>query len=169
MPYKLRKAPNKSLYWVVSVDTGKKHSKAPLEREEAEAQMRVLMAAMKDEDPTSNTIRMNRPEVIKEHVQLLGVLKAGTPEERIKEAVKQEKELKKYLSKPTEKIITLAKKFEDEKDLQTIKGAVLAIDCNKIDKEHVKTINKKEDLVSYLRSHNCPVLQRLEAALYKVY
>jgi hypothetical protein len=169
MPYKLRKAPNKSLYWVVSVDTGKKHSKEPLEKEKAEAQMRVLMAAMKDEDPPSNTIRMNRPEVIKEHVQLLGVLKAGTPEERIKEAAKQEKELKKYLSKPIENYITLSKKFEDENDFKTIKGAVMAIDCKKINKQEVMAINGKDDLLRYLRSHNCPVLQRLEAALYKVY
>ena len=33
MPYKLRKAPKKDLYWVVNTDTGEKHSKEPIPRE----------------------------------------------------------------------------------------------------------------------------------------
>lgn len=44
MPYKLRKAPKKELYWVVNKETGKKHSKEPLPRKRAEAQMRALYA-----------------------------------------------------------------------------------------------------------------------------
>lgn len=44
MPYKLRKAPKRELYWVVGQD-GKKHSKDPLPKERAEAQMRALYAA----------------------------------------------------------------------------------------------------------------------------
>ncbi len=46
--YKLRKAPGRPLFWVVGED-GKHHSKDPLPRERAEAQMRALYAAMKDE------------------------------------------------------------------------------------------------------------------------
>jgi len=42
MPYKLRKAPKKNLYWVVNSDTGKKHSKDPIPLEKAKAQMRLL-------------------------------------------------------------------------------------------------------------------------------
>lgn len=42
MPYKLRKAPKKDLYWVVNSDTGKKHSKDPIPLEKAKAQMRLL-------------------------------------------------------------------------------------------------------------------------------
>lgn len=44
MPYKLRKAPKRDLYWVIGKD-GTKHSKEPLPRERAEAQMRALYAA----------------------------------------------------------------------------------------------------------------------------
>lgn len=44
MPYKLQKAPGKDLYWVVSIDTGKKHSNEPISKEKAEAQLRVLEA-----------------------------------------------------------------------------------------------------------------------------
>jgi len=44
MPYKLRKAPRRNLYWVVSKDTGLKHSKDPLPMERAKAQMRALYA-----------------------------------------------------------------------------------------------------------------------------
>ena len=46
MPFKLRKAPNRDLYWVVNVDTGKKYSKEPIPKERAQAQMRVLINVM---------------------------------------------------------------------------------------------------------------------------
>ena len=48
MPYRLRKAPKRDLYWVVAED-GTKKSKEPLPREDAEAQMRALYAAMRKE------------------------------------------------------------------------------------------------------------------------
>jgi len=42
MPYKLRKAPKRELYWVVTIATGKKHSKEPIPLEKAKAQLRIL-------------------------------------------------------------------------------------------------------------------------------
>ena len=45
MPYRLQKAPKRDLYWVVNKQTKQKHSKEPLPRERAEAQMRALYAA----------------------------------------------------------------------------------------------------------------------------
>ena len=48
MPYFLRKSRGRDLYWVVGED-GKKHSKEPIPKEKAEAQMRILYAAMKKE------------------------------------------------------------------------------------------------------------------------
>ena len=47
MPYKLRKAPKKELYWVITIETGKKHSKLPIPLDKAQAQMRVLEATLK--------------------------------------------------------------------------------------------------------------------------
>jgi hypothetical protein len=44
MPWKLRKAPRKELYWVVAKDTGKHMSKDPLPIDRAKAQMRALYA-----------------------------------------------------------------------------------------------------------------------------
>jgi hypothetical protein len=44
MPYKLRKAPKKDLYWVVAVD-GKHMSHEPLTRTMAEKQMKALNIA----------------------------------------------------------------------------------------------------------------------------
>jgi len=44
MPWKLRKAPKKELYWVVNKETGHKHSKEPLPKATAEAQMKALYA-----------------------------------------------------------------------------------------------------------------------------
>lgn len=44
MPYSLRKAPRKNLYWVIGPG-GKHHSKDPLPKERAEAQRRALYAA----------------------------------------------------------------------------------------------------------------------------
>ena len=54
MPYKLRKAPKRDLYWVVGPD-GKKHSKDPIAKDKAEAQKRVLDAAMGVEAPKRKT------------------------------------------------------------------------------------------------------------------
>jgi len=45
MPYHLRKAPRKNLYWVVNADSGKKYSKNPLPKERAEAQRRAIYAS----------------------------------------------------------------------------------------------------------------------------
>lgn len=45
MPYKLRKAPKKNLYWVVTIETSKKHSKEPIPLDKAKSQMRVLESA----------------------------------------------------------------------------------------------------------------------------
>jgi len=49
MPYKLRKAPKRELYWVVNVETKQKYSKDPIPLNNAKAQMRVLQSAMKNE------------------------------------------------------------------------------------------------------------------------
>jgi hypothetical protein len=46
MPYKLRKAPNRALYWVITTETGKKHSKLPISLEKAKAQLRILKSAL---------------------------------------------------------------------------------------------------------------------------
>jgi hypothetical protein len=45
MPYHLRKAPRKNLFWVVNADSGKKYSSDPLPRERAEAQRRAIYAS----------------------------------------------------------------------------------------------------------------------------
>ena len=42
MPYKLRKAPKRELFWVVNTDTGKKHSIEPIPRDRAPRQMTLL-------------------------------------------------------------------------------------------------------------------------------
>jgi hypothetical protein len=44
MPYRLRKAPLRELFWVVAED-GRHMSREPLPRRRAEAQMRALYAA----------------------------------------------------------------------------------------------------------------------------
>jgi hypothetical protein len=46
MPYKLRKAPKRDLYWVVTIETGKKHSKDPIPKDKAKAQLRILESAL---------------------------------------------------------------------------------------------------------------------------
>jgi len=42
MPYYIRKAPNRDLYWVITRETKKKHSKQPIPLEKAQAQLRIL-------------------------------------------------------------------------------------------------------------------------------
>lgn len=118
MPYKLRKAPGRNLYWVVSVDTGKKHSKDPIPLDSAKAQMRVLINAMGEEMPTQDEV-------------------------------------------------DASDRFRDSQDVETIKHAVLGVNCRRIDKELVRGMEDKRELVAYLRSRNCPALIRLEAMLEK--
>jgi len=60
MPFKLRKAPKRDLYWVVNKETGKKHSKDPLPKERALAQMRALYAS--EDDMTGGIKRSDRDE-----------------------------------------------------------------------------------------------------------
>jgi hypothetical protein len=48
MPYDLKKARGKDLYWVITKETGLKHSKDPLPLERAIAQMRALYANVPD-------------------------------------------------------------------------------------------------------------------------
>ena len=49
MPFRIRKAPKRDLYWVIGPD-GKHHSKDPLPKERAEAQMKALYSAMRREE-----------------------------------------------------------------------------------------------------------------------
>jgi alpha-amylase/alpha-mannosidase (GH57 family) len=42
MPYKLRKAPNRDLFWVVNTDTGHKHSIEPIPKSRAQRQLNLL-------------------------------------------------------------------------------------------------------------------------------
>lgn len=44
MPYALRKAPKRELYWVVNKQTGEKYSLDPIPKERAQAQLRALYA-----------------------------------------------------------------------------------------------------------------------------
>ncbi len=60
MPYKLRKAPKRDLYWVVGED-GKHHSGEPLPKAKAEAQMRALYAAMPKEGGGFDDVFGTRP------------------------------------------------------------------------------------------------------------
>ena len=60
MPYKLRKAPKRDLYWVVGED-GKHHSGEPLPKARAEAQMRALYAAMPKEGGGFDDVFGTRP------------------------------------------------------------------------------------------------------------
>ena len=82
--YRLRKAPKKELYWVVEKD--KKFSKDPLPRERAEAQRKALYA-------NTGGVSIPKKEFIKEHKNLLGVLKRGKRSELSKEAKDQANEL----------------------------------------------------------------------------
>ena len=61
MPWKLRKAPKKDLYWVINTETKKKHSKEPLPKERATAQMKALYANV----PAEGGGKYGRPDEYK--------------------------------------------------------------------------------------------------------
>ena len=92
MPYRLRKAPNRDLYWVVNGDTGEKYSKEPIPRERAEAQRRALYAS-----ENRGGVSISKKDFVKEHKNLLGVLKRGKRSELNAEAKDQASELSKVV------------------------------------------------------------------------
>ena len=51
MPYELKKVKNG--YYVVSIETGKKHSKKPMTKAKAEAQLRILLKKL-DKEQSQN-------------------------------------------------------------------------------------------------------------------
>lgn len=93
MPYKLRKAPKRDLYWVVAED-GQKKSKDPLPRARAEAQMKALYAAM---GRKRGGVNIPKDEFVREHEHLLDLLKNPTLEALRREYSTQSKELKKVM------------------------------------------------------------------------
>lgn len=67
MPYKLKKKRNEPLYWVITIETGKKHSKDPIPKEKAKAQMRILKTALRgkgDEGEDDEMARLMEPEPV---------------------------------------------------------------------------------------------------------
>lgn len=54
MPYKLMKKRGQDLYWVVSKESGKKHSEEPITKKKAEAQMRLLYAVESGYKPSKS-------------------------------------------------------------------------------------------------------------------
>lgn len=108
MPYKLRKAPGRPLYWVIGED-GKHKSKDPLPKERAEAQMRALYAAEnksgKGNDTLSAMARVaianNRHKKEDAYYQSLGALpKAPLTEADIERDIKKaEGEMKEKATK----------------------------------------------------------------------
>ena len=125
MPYRLRKAPNRDLYWVVGED-GTKHSKEPIPKERAEAQRRALYANVKE-----GGVSISKPDFIKEHKNLIKILKKGTKAQQLKEAQDQSEELSKELKGGTHREDFLKKhKLEDKgyslEELAKISGEPLA-------------------------------------------
>ena len=58
MPYYIRKAPNRDLYWVITKETKKKHSKEPIVLEKAKAQLRILNQQLTGGSQTSYVQRL---------------------------------------------------------------------------------------------------------------
>ena len=112
MPYKLRKAPKRDLYWVVNKETGKKYSNEPLPKDKAKAQMRALYAAESKEGgakqylekPVGST-RMSSQKFAELNQQVADFF---APMEKIKYA----KEHPKTILLPAEKKARKAKLFE---------------------------------------------------------
>ena len=56
--------------------------------------------------------------------------------------------------------------FEKTHSLEQIRTAALRMMCGKIDKDYVRRIKTKEQLLDYLHSCKCPALAYLEASLF---
>ena len=173
MPYHLKKKPNEKLYWVVTTATGKKHSIDPIPLDRAKAQMRALYALTDKENVPEHAANM-----LSEHLRLVGVLRHLDPDALRREYIIQSDELKNYIEpiiseKPLRGIESAkhdaaVKKFETNNDIETIKTAVLAVNCRKIDRKRVEGYTDKEELLAYLRERECPALIQLEGHLGRI-
>ena len=88
MAYELKKVKNG--YYVVSVETGKKHSKRPLSKAKAEAQLRILLKNLDKEQA------QNQGDIIAYPLDKRGVMKV----ENVVRKEKQRKELEELANKP---------------------------------------------------------------------
>lgn len=91
MPYEIKEAPGG--YYVVSKDTGKKHSKLPLDKASAEAQYRVLQQAYVEEKADDYEKHIDF-DTLKNTVLNVKCRKINAEEV---ESIKSKKELIKYL------------------------------------------------------------------------
>jgi len=104
MPYKLRKAPKRDLYWVIGED-GSHKSKEPLPKEQAKAQMRALYAAMNKEGGNVLVGGGYFKNLLKEQINNLVDVARRTgrvvEQSLIDEAIRQGNEILKELPKAT--------------------------------------------------------------------
>jgi len=88
MPYELKKVKNG--YYIVSVETGKKHSKRPLSKAKAEAQLRILLQKQDEEQQQNQGNTIAYPETKRGTLKVYDVVRKET----------QRKELEKIAKKP---------------------------------------------------------------------
>ena len=68
MPYKLRKAPKKELYWVVNTENGNKHSILPIAKDVAQRQMNLLRGVEHGWTPTRKSTKSKSPRLKKKKI-----------------------------------------------------------------------------------------------------
>jgi hypothetical protein len=88
MPYELKKMKNG--YYVVSLETGKKHSKRPMSKAKAEAQLRILLQKQEEEQSQNQGDTIAFPETKRGVLQVYDVVRKE----------KQRKELEKIAKTP---------------------------------------------------------------------
>ena len=87
MPYELKKMKNG--YYVVSVETGEKHSKRPISKEKAEAQLRILLKKQDEEQAQNTGIETQYPLKKYPALQVYDVVRKVKQDEKLKELAKK--------------------------------------------------------------------------------
>ena len=147
MPYKLRKAPRKNLYWVVTTETGKKHSKLPIPMEKAKAQLRILESTLK-----GGKLDETWP-LVKDHL------------DEVTTRVEEDPRNPLFGKIP----FTLLSKLEQKKELEEQLGAIIQELVHRIDEKHEKRdlITRGQTYIGQILSSNfySPVMHETEEQL----
>jgi hypothetical protein len=121
MPYALKKMKNG--YYVVTVETGEKHSKRPLSKEKAEAQLRILLKQQDEEQAQNTGITLPYPKTKHTTVKIYDYVQEAQRKKQLPKASKSlDSQVEEMLNHegPVKQVYDAVRKVKQEKKLKEI-------------------------------------------------
>jgi len=147
MPYELKKVKNG--YYVVSVETGKRHSKTPLTKAKAEAQLRVLLQQLPKEYNQGNEIVF--PHSKKAALEVYDVVQQVKAEAKGKRAYKEALAKSKpseleYIPKDAKNVYDVVRKVKQDTQLKKLAKEIEAKKKPESEAEYLRVQNRHQSI-----------------------